>query len=343
MNKKKLIIFRVDGGKVWGISSGHIKRSTILASDLKDQFDILFVMKNYQDGTDLIRKHNFCVLTINVDDEYDETFIDICKNYSPIMVIFDLYHNPYSSFFKYARNNNIITIVFDILGRFTGSANAIINDSFVSTFISYPDNQAATKLYLGPKYFMLPKSPASSPLNNMVNNIMITMGGSDPAGLTVKIINSLKDNEYDFGINVILGPLFQDKESIYELIKQINVAKIIANPPDLMDIINNQDFVICSAGRTLYECAYLGRPIIIAPTIEHEEVTAAAYSQKTGCINIGIWDERLSPRRLREAVKEYANDLPMRQAISSAGKHIVDKFGNKRVLNIIKSYICRCT
>ena len=38
---KDVILIRVDGGKVWGISMGHVKRSLILAQALADKYKII--------------------------------------------------------------------------------------------------------------------------------------------------------------------------------------------------------------------------------------------------------------------------------------------------------------
>ena len=114
---KKDVLFRVDGGKVFGISMGHIKRCLILARALADQYTAVFIMKDYADGVDYVKRQGIVVEPIGVDDDSEATLIGLCETYSPARIIFDLPSNSYSAFFEYARTRKIPTIVFDIVGR----------------------------------------------------------------------------------------------------------------------------------------------------------------------------------------------------------------------------------
>ena len=261
--------------------------------------------------------------------------IEISKKYMPTKVIFDLRETPYEDFFSFAREKNIKTIVFDTLGNVSGQPDIIINDSFVSRFTSYSCDRESTIVHTGPQYFLSDKLPKPLPLKRNISNIAITMGGSDPAGLTEKIVRSLSFLETTKKYNIILGPLFC--EHVEEIIRNFchnqPQYEIYRNPSNFLEILSKQDLIMCSAGRTLYECAYLGRPTIVIPSIEHEYVTAENYSRLTGCVNVGIWNKNTG-HKILEAMREYEN-LEFREEMSQLSRQLVDGKAQSRIMEII--------
>lgn len=334
---EKVLLFRVDGGKVWGISMGHIKRSLLLANVLLDNYKVVFAMKNYQDGIDFVKKSGLEVEVIDADDDSDSSLINISEKHNPTKIIFDLYATPYTYFFEYARIRKIQTIVFDIIGKCAGVPDILINDSFVKEFTSYPHLISKTKIYLGPDYFLMDKPSEVVPINDVVNNVMITMGGSDPAGLTLKMLQGLLRNTLNYTLHVVLGPAFIGHREIYALVASNNSIKIYEDPVDFLKLLSCQDVVICAAGRTLYECAYFGRPVIVVPSIEHEAVISAEYARLTGSFNIGLWDESLSPIKLIKGLNKYNEDYSIRKAVYESSRALVDGHAMERIKALLEA------
>ena len=102
-----------------------------------------------------------------------------------------------------------------------------------------------------------------------------------------------------------------------------------------MGILSQQDIVITSAGRTLYECAYQGRPGIVVPSIEHEGKTSAEYSRLTGGFDVKLWRDEESPNIILQSLREYTRDVSRRKAVFRASRKLVDGKGLKRVLSIV--------
>lgn len=334
---KNLFLFRVDGGKIWGVSTGHIARMLLLAKLLKSKFRIIFIMKDFPEGVSYVKEAGFTVETIDAQDDSDATLISFCEKFTPKKVIFDLYSNPYLDFFDYARNKNIRTIVFDVVNKCPGVPDILINDSLVDKFTSYKYLIAKTKIYRGPEYFLLDNPPVVVPVQREVKKIMLTMGGSDPANLTLKILNVLlrKNTSEDYLLNVVLGPLFQEKNKIIAFTKNFSYVRVLDSPSGFLNILSKQDIVITAAGRTLLECAYLGRPVIIIPSIDHEAVISSIFSEKTGAFDLGIWDRRSTPLKLLKSIAEYKNSYELRCSTHRANRRLIDGRGRERVLNII--------
>ena len=332
---KRVLLFRVDGGRVFSVSMGHLIRALTLAKRLQNQYKIIFVAKNYPDGIAYIRKFGFDVEIIETSDDSDITLNNLCDKYYPQTIVIDLFSCPYVSFFEYAHSRKYRTVVFDTVGKLKGVADIVINDTLVNDFVNYSDLNHQSKLYLGPKYFMIGNPPEIITPRDTVKDIMITFGGSDPTGLTVKVLQVLLETDIEYNVHVVLGPAFTEHQRIYETAKKHKFIIIHNNPDNFFEILNQQDIVICAAGRTLYECAYFGKPVVIVPTIEHETITAIEYAKITGSFYTNIWNETETPTKIIEFLDIYKNNLLLRKSVYDASSNLVDSLGIKRILDVI--------
>lgn len=332
---KRTVLFRVDGGRVFGISMGHIKRCLLLASALANKYKIVFIMKEYSDGVDFVKRQGIVVEPIGIDDDSDETLIRFCEAHFPEKIFFDLRSNTYRAFFEYAKARKIQTIVFDIVGKCSGKPDILINDSFVKELALYPHLDDKTRLYTGPNYFFMDVMPEFFPIKEDVRDIMVTQGGSDPTGLTINVLRCIKSSNFQYTINVVLGPLFTDRKALDDIIDNDSRIKIYENPADFLHLLSRQDIVITAAGRTLYECASAGRPVIVTPSIEHEAVIGAEYARLTGCFNIGPWHDSESPSMIVNALSAYRDSYSLRNYVSERGREIFDGNALQRIIALI--------
>jgi spore coat polysaccharide biosynthesis predicted glycosyltransferase SpsG len=322
----------VDGGKTWGISMGHLIRSLLVANHLKRLSKVIYVMKDFPDGVKYVLEAGFEVLGIEKNKDSDRTIIDICDQIKPKAVIFDLIRLPYIDLFIYTREKGIQTIVFDSLGNCTCSPDVIVNDTIVPDFIRYPGVPSNTKLYLGPQYFLMEPGVHRSDPNPTVSNIMLTMGGSDPAGLTVMILNHLAKVIKGICLNVVLGPAFSDYKQVESACKDVTNIRVHHKPSNFFELLAHQDIIVAAGGRTLYECAYYGKPVVIVPSIEHEAATAAEFEKVVGYKNAGTWNAEETPTFILEAIELFRQNFNKRKGIFDTATKLVDGEGIKRVL-----------
>ncbi|MCU7834978.1 MAG: hypothetical protein KZQ83_06940 [gamma proteobacterium symbiont of Taylorina sp.] len=337
MSSKKQILVRVDAGKVWGISMGHARRIILLTEKLRNQYDIVFIMKDYKDGIDYIKSYNYPIEVIDIHDDSSDSLILLCKKNNPKCIIFDMFSINYDSLFQYTRKNKIQTIIFDILSKCSVEPDMLFNDSFVPEFVNYQQIEHETQKFIGPEYFVMPDAVKPKVLKPEVQHIVLSMGGSDPACLTEKIakVICLPNN---IQLSIILGPSFEFHDKILDIIKHKDNIDIVVNPDNFIEYISHKDIIITSAGRTLYECAFLGLPSIIVPSITHEETTARVFAEITGSVNLGIWHEN-SAELLNKAIEDYCENFKYRSIMSKRGRKVVDGNGLQRVYNLINGFI----
>ena len=286
----KKVFFRVDAGRIEGMSFGHLARCHILSKALKDYWNVetSFVMRNYTEGINNALALDEKVLSIDArNSDWMRSVTDT--------IIFDLPTGPLQNELNIAKEKSIWTVILDDLNNKISRANVVLNSSVLADVSVYPGN---ARLLMGPEYLILNEQFQEASCKGRKQNnelsVLITLGGSDLTGLTLNVLKALTKNDYcGFVFNVILGPGFKDNGDIDKVAgcfpDKINVFR---NPPDLLPFFVECNLAICAGGRTLYELNALKVPTIAISSIEHEMITIKAFKEK-GMILGGLnkWDE----------------------------------------------------
>jgi len=286
----KKVFFRVDAGRIEGMSFGHLARCHILSKALKDYWNVetSFVMRNYTEGINNALALDEKVLSIDArNSDWMRSVTDA--------IIFDIPTGPLQNELNIAKEKSIWTVILDDLNNKISRANVVLNSSVLADVSVYPGN---ARLLMGPEYLILNEQFQEASCKGRKQNnelsVLITLGGSDLTGLTLNVLKALTKNDYcGFVFNVILGPGFKDNGDIDKVAgcfpDKINVFR---NPPDLLPFFVECNLAICAGGRTLYELNALKVPTIAISSIEHEMITIKAFKEK-GMILGGLnkWDE----------------------------------------------------
>ena len=326
------ILFRVDAGRVWGVSMGHAMRSSILARKLASEHEITYLMKAYEDGLEYVRGQGFKVVTIPVDDDSDEIVIDACKTIKPEILVCDLINTPYITLFDYCRNENVRTAVFDTKGFLQGSPDVIVNAGISISKEDYPYQQDKTGLFLGTEYFMTARDVEKVPIRSEAQDVMITMGGSDPANLTAPALECIISNFEGLNVHVVLGPSFCGLSLIERIAAGRDNVFIHQAPDNFLELLAMMDIVVTAGGLTLYECAWLGRPSISIPSIEHEEYIAQGFSSKAGFMDLKRYQSGETEKSLVQSMHDLLQNKNKRCEMSLNGQTVVDGCGAERIL-----------
>ena len=158
------------------------------------------------------------------------------------------------------------------------------------------------------------------------------MGGSDPAGLTVKVMRALASYPIPAIINVVLGPAFEGEDPITQIVVESDNDFVIhQNVPSMAEMMLHADLAITAGGRMAYELAATGTPGIIVPSIEHELKVAEAFKQAGTCTSVDALDQG-ALLSLKHGVDTLLKDQVWRTKMSMRGQEIVDAKGRGRVV-----------
>lgn len=254
MSSKKNIIIRMDSSSAIGL--GHLMRTLILARGLKKHFNIIFFAQPLQGNQNiLISQNGFLLHTLtNTTKFYQEA-----KQFNPCLIIIDNYNISIGCETRLRKLCDVL--VFDDEYK-THNANIVLNHSFISSkkAYSYLKNKpiilaGANFTLLRDEFFMHTRFV---PLNSFKNKkILITLGGSDPKNLSIKIKKYLLQQYPYLHVNILTTS--SNKKLGY---LKIVDKEIIINEKNMARLMNEYDLVITSASTSLLETIALKKPFI---------------------------------------------------------------------------------
>lgn len=155
---------------------------------------------------------------------------------------------------------------------------------------------------------------------NKVSNILVTLGGSDTYGITIKVIELLKRNNITATIHV--GPSFKNFKALNETLS--NEYQLLRNPPSLIKEFLKYDLAITAGGITPFEANATGLPCLIIAS-ENFEIANAKFLDKLGCSKfIGHFNEINESffKEIKSIDIETMSDIGMRNIKTGAAKKI---------------------
>lgn len=121
--------------------------------------------------------------------------------------------------------------------------------------------------------------------------VLVTMGGSDPAMMTEKVLESLAGSMVPFHARVVCGPAFARLEAVWRLgDKMDSEVKILNNVGDMAAVMHGVDLAVASFGVTAYELAALGVPSVLLGLTDDHVRSASAFADAGVAINLGRHD-----------------------------------------------------
>ncbi|WP_294379451.1 UDP-2,4-diacetamido-2,4,6-trideoxy-beta-L-altropyranose hydrolase, partial [uncultured Clostridium sp.] len=221
------VFIRADGGR--SIGMGHVMRMLALASEFRKENEVFFLCKNnesgkYEAGIDTIEKNKFKVLKINDKKNIVDEIISMQNKYKADILITDSY-DVNEEYFYSLKSKFKITGYVDDVNKCYMNVEFIINQNINAEKMDYSKTTSEeTKLFLGPKYCMLREefknACSEKVIKESVEDILLTVGGMDNVGNTIKILNSLKTLKKR--IHVVLGKAFDNNviDNVYKIAEE---------------------------------------------------------------------------------------------------------------------------
>ena len=167
------------------------------------------------------------------------------------------------------------------------------------------------------------------------DRVLVTFGGSDPQGLTLKAVTALESLPNEVSVTLVLGPAFAYKERLTKLLADARRPFTLLERVEAMaQLIVEADLVLCSGGMTVYELAALGTPGIVLAQNLREATRMQAFARHGTVMYLGLGGE-VSPADLGEAVSALLADPDRRREMNRRGKTLVDGYGADRVADVI--------
>ena len=161
--------------------------------------------------------------------------------------------------------------------------------------------------------------------------ILVTMGGSDPAGLTLLVLKALDSLTGELDVQVVLGGGFMHEKVLNEWLVTVRRTYTIEHDVDDMTTLMMQsDMAVASFGVTAYELAVMGVPAVyLCLTPDHAE-SASALMNAGIAVSLGDY-QHLRKKELIGTIVKLLSDVPIRQRMSRRSRENIDGLGAERI------------
>lgn len=319
------ILIRSEGGHRIGM--GHVMRMLVLANAMREFADVEFVCRDDEEFLPGIKHIESCGYPVYKIDR--ENVVDELSRIGGSCLITDSYEVD-EAYFDSTKNIFPVTGYMDDLNRHYMNVDFIINQNIYAEKLEYKAN-AGTRLFLGTRYVLLRDEFRDLPRRNIddkVENVLITLGGSDPKNLTEVIALKLSRAFPEVNFHAAVGLSFSNIDSL----KKITGRNICIHiNPKMSELMLKCDAAVSACGSTVYELCACGTPIIGIVTADNQVMTADDLD------SIGV----LKLAGETDEIIRHLNDMNyvVRSKMSRIAQSLVDGCGSFRLADEIKEII----
>jgi spore coat polysaccharide biosynthesis predicted glycosyltransferase SpsG len=287
--RPRLVAFRVDASRKEGLSYGHAARCLLMARAVEDLGSkALFVMYDYPDGVDYVASKGFEVRIVQERERFTETLNIAARRGADWLVVDVPYPGVDLESLELADGSGFGVIFMDDFRFVFPDVDVVINSS-VRALDKAESKGKPGKLLLGPSYFIFQDFPSRQTTSvEGCDKVIMTFGGSDPTGLTAKVVGALSVQDWPgIDFTVVLGPGYQGDGELVDMVDAHSSFNLLRAPQDLIGIMAGHDLVVCAGGRTMYEAWLLGLPFLPVASAEHESLEIKVFLEH-GIIGQGL-------------------------------------------------------
>lgn len=356
--------FRINGSK--DIGMGHLMRCLSLAEHLpgtslfliNDNAVMAEKIKEFNHEYRIIRSvtdRDFAMMVkalTNYPNDIDRTYSSeeaelkeltkLIQEEKIDVLITDLIA-PSNQYLCELKETGVLLVSIDELGKADFPSDLVFNCNAVSLTKKFSYKTAKeTKVYTGKQYTLLRKEFSKSPkveVREHVKKILVTCGGTDMKGLSLKALKSIVE---PFEIILVGGIDFKFRKDLDKIVnemkKEMKMIGVRENVKDMSLLMRSVDMAIASAGTTMYELAALGVPSIILCQYEHQnEFSTEMGKEEKILINLGLGED-IQEEDITQAVADLSR-RDVRKAMSEAAQRTIDGRGAQRVAKIIQEAV----
>ncbi|MUV85127.1 UDP-2,4-diacetamido-2,4,6-trideoxy-beta-L-altropyranose hydrolase [Natronomonas sp. CBA1123] len=330
------VTIRADGGPEIGY--GHLIRSSALAEELLTRgHTVSYVTTTPEHAAEVCP--DAAEITQLPSRTDVEPFVEWLDSTDVDFVFTDAY--PVDTEYQRTVRDHTPLAVLQDDARHTVCADVFVNGNLYAEKLDYHCIDSALRKCLGPSYLLLRREVSelaeqNPPWHEEPERAIVTMGGSDTANLTPKILRAFDGR--DFRVDAIVGPGFSERQEqeIRQTANEVSTeVAIVRNPEDLYKRMFAADFAVSTSSSTTYELLALGTPIISCPVASNQELIASVLQER----NLATVLEADCPAAsFRDAIELYLNQSVLRKERRRTGRDLVDGKGATRVCEELLSY-----
>ena len=222
---------------------------------------------------------------------------ELARTHKASWVVVDGYHFD-EQYRRQLKASGVRLLWLEDLG-YTGRtfADVVLNYNAYAQESLYPAREAATQLLLGPPYVLLRREfltwrDWTRQIPDVARNVLVTLGGSDPANATRLVVQALQRLNLDgLTVRILTGPGNPHYGALQSMLAGAGASmRLEQNAIDLAALMAWADLAICGGGGTLWEAAFMGLPTCVLVLADHQAPGADALHQLGVALNSGRFD-----------------------------------------------------
>jgi spore coat polysaccharide biosynthesis protein SpsF len=337
------MLFRCDASTEIGF--GHLVRCLALADEIHQLSGarVGFALREGTLGSDLVARHGYEVFHMPKEASYSVWLRETMRMLNAKILVVDVRDDTSCQQLTEARGEDGMIVLLDDLSDRRFAADLAFYPPVPQVMRADWAKFSGERL-VGWEWILLrsqftkplPPRETSTPRSlTRPLSILIAMGGSDPAGLTLKAVQVLDRLEQDFESAIVLGSAFCHRASLQSFLARARRRFTVRdNVSEMRDAMAKADLAICSFGMTAYELAATGVPAIYAClTKDHEESASALVAAGAG-MSVGV-DDANTEARLSVAIEQLLRDASLRERMASRSRHPIDGKGAIRTAEAV--------
>jgi UDP-2,4-diacetamido-2,4,6-trideoxy-beta-L-altropyranose hydrolase len=346
LTKVKPLIIRADANAPMG--TGHLMRCLALGQAWKDAGGQVVCVTACSNQLLLqrLRGEGFVVRRLEgpypdaQDWEITKRLLAECPE---AWLVLDGYHFD-SAYQKQVKESGYHLLVIDDMAHIPHYyADIVLNQNLHAQELSY-SCEPYTHLLLGTKYVLLRREFLGwrgwrRAIPEVAHKMLVTLGGSDPGNLTVKVIQALQLVELDeLEVVVAVGGENPYYEVLESAVRGLGVCvRLQRNVTDMPELMAWADIALSAAGSTCWELAFMGLPSAIVIVGKNQTVIAENIAATGIAVNLG----RMNGVKVDEmavSLTELGRAKEKRASMSSLGRELVNGKGASRVVQELQSF-----
>ena len=335
------LLIRADAGTQIGI--GHVMRCLALAQAWQDTGGrVVFLMATESPPLEArLRSEGMEVVHLPVQPGSTDDAIQTANHARQVganWVVVDGYHFG-AGYQRVIKDHGLHLLFIDDIGHAEHYyADLVLNQNIHAHEGLYKSKEPYTRLLLGTRYVLLRREFLKwrgwrREIPEVARKVLVTMGGSDPDNVTLKVIQALQQVDLD-GLEAIVvvggsNPHYEELQSAVQDARfPIRLESNVTQMPELMTWA---DVAISAGGSTCWELAFMGMPTVALILARNQCPIAERLDTVGVAVNLG-WYEDVSPPEMAQVFMELMRTLTTRAQMAQRGQELVDGEGAARVL-----------
>lgn len=333
------VLFRADASA--SIGTGHVMRCLALGQAVKEAGgDCSFIIRMDQPGiVDRIRREGFGVWELKDGNDPAGT-LALLQREHPDWVVLDGYDFGIALQRAVVSAGYRLLVIDDLAHQDRYHADAVLNQNAGAERLSYRIADR-TRLLLGPQYAVLRREFRSfrdtvREYPPRAHNLLVTMGGSDPANSTLSVFAALDELNEPMSVRAVVGASNPHLASLHNAAERSrHRIEVLTGVEEMAPLMAWADLAVSAGGTTVWELACMGVPSLLCIIAQNQEPSVQEM-ERQGLVRSLGWLKDRSAREITSAIEALAGDQELRRTQSSRLRAFVDGQGAGRIISALR-------